>query len=380
MNIKNLSLKYILGENWFFEPDFCYADVHGSAELYENEDSMILFRRKGDKAVSAIQFRAVLNYNKTLFREVNGLIADIGIDIKMGDKLSKMIKKFGTPTFIDYIEEDYYRYYNWYYRGYYYDYNDDFFIVRYHYLLSPDLLVCFGSPKIGNSITDLEIVNDFEMVSGIMETRKACKELDKPKYQPKECLRLVNKKLENRKITGIQSKNVRFIKMEIENCSIDRIESENIVFRDCVFNHVIFDSHFETGHVSIKYCKFFNCVFHDTFGSSSLGLENCLFQHCVFEGMGVETGEGMLFISDDQFLDCTFSELKWRGEGMFLFVKMIGGKLEHIFYKSNEISCNEFSDVQIKNVELELDEPFTENEFTSVILENVKLNGKVFAL
>lgn len=99
-------------------------------------------------------------------------------------------------------------------------------------ILDDDLLVCFGIPRIDKYLTDLEIVNDREMVTGIMEARRACKELDQSLYQPKEYVRFVNQKMKDRKFTGMQSKYFRLMKVELENCS----------------------SHYETGYVSIEHC------------------------------------------------------------------------------------------------------------------------------
>lgn len=45
MNIKDLSLKNLLDEDYTFELDFNYADVPGSAELY-GFDSVILYRKR----------------------------------------------------------------------------------------------------------------------------------------------------------------------------------------------------------------------------------------------------------------------------------------------------------------------------------------------
>lgn len=56
---------------------------------------------------------------------------------------------------------------------------------------------------------------------------------------------------------------------------------------------------------------------------------------------------------------------------------MEGGKMEKIFYKGNEMSCNKFSNVQIKDVELELNDSFSDNELKFVSLSDVKLKGNM---
>lgn len=378
MNIKDLSLKNLLEEDYTFEPDFNYADVPGSAELY-GFDSVILYRKKDKKDVSVVRFHAILNYDKKLFYIANRLISDMGFDIKMGDPLSKMVKKYGNPTFVYYHEEDYERYY-WRYPSDFYDYNDIFYIVHYHYLLSPDLLVCFGVPKSDKRITDLEIVNDRKMIAEIMEARREIKESTKQMYQPQECIRFLKQKIENQKITGITSKNIRFIKMEIKNCCIEGMETEDICARECLFRNVIFDNHFKTGWVSIEQCQFINCVFHDTFEENYVQLSDNLFQNCLFEGNCMEKEEGIFNANRNQFFHCIFREIRWNGEGVFFCSEIKRGKIEHIFYKTNDISRSKFSDIQMEHVEVEFEEDgigLFDNQYNAVTFCNVTIKGSV---
>nr|MDE7476773.1 right-handed parallel beta-helix repeat-containing protein [Lachnospiraceae bacterium] len=268
-----------------------------------------------------------------------------------------------------------------YYRGDFYDYYDYFFLVRYYYLLSPDLLMCFEAPKMDGRLTGLEIVNDYDMVSGIMEARMACKELDREEYyQPKKCLRFLMETMKDKKITGIQSDKVRFIKTEIENCSIEGIEAEDTEFRDCVFRNVTFDSHFETGYVSIERCTFINCVLHDTFGDIYFHLTDCLFQNCLFEGIHMEKEEGILNANRNKFLDCIFREIICKGEGGIFLCEIKRGSMEHIFYKTDDISRNKFSDIQMEHVYVEIvDEGlgFFDNQLNAVIFRNTTLKGSM---
>ncbi len=374
MDISKLSLKHILDEDLIFESDFCYAEFHGSAELYGMGD-IILFKKEGKTDVSAVKFWTITRNNKRLFHVANKLMADMGIELKMGDRLSKIIKKFGTPFFIDYLEEDYEAYYR--YPGDFYDYNDEFFVVNYYYLLSPDLLVCFGVPKIDNKLTDLEIVNDYEMITEIMQARRACKELERSMYQPKECVRYVNQMVEKRKFTGMQSKNFRLIKMEIKECSMKGLKSDDIRFRDCVFHNVTFDSHFDACYVSIEHCTFIDCVFRDMLDGGHLELRDSLFQNCLFEGFRMEEEDGILSVNRSEFMDCIFREIIQKGAGVFSRSKIKGGAMERILYKNDDISYNEFSDIQIEDMELVVDAElgFFDNQLNSVIFKNVKLKG-----
>lgn len=388
MDISKLSLKNISDEVFIFEPDFCYEEFHGSAELYGMGD-IILFKKEGEADVSAVTFHAIIkNNNKRLFRVANKLMADMGIELKMGYRLNKIIKKFGTPFFIDYLEADYEEYYRYrgdffdyedYYRypGDFYDYNDEFYIVRYHYLLSPNLLVWFGVPKTDNKLTDLEIINDYEMITEIMQARRACKELDYSRYQPKECVRYVNQMMEKRKFTRMQSKNFRLIKMDIKECSMEGIKSDDIRFRDCIFQNVTFDSHFDTCYVSIEHCTFIDCVFCDTFEDGHLRLADSLFQNCLFEGVGMEKEDGILGVNRSEFMDCTFKEIILKGAGVFSRSKIRGGAMKRIFYKNDDISFNEFSDIQIEDMELVVDAElgFFDNQLNSVVFRNATLKG-----
>ena len=374
MDISKLSLKNILDEDMIFEPDFCYAEFHGSAELYGMGD-ITLFKKEGGTDVSAVIFWTIIKTDKRLFHVANKLMADMGIELKMGDRLSKIIKKFGTPFFIDYLEQDYEAYYR--YPGDFYDYNDEFYIVRYHYLLAPDLLVWFGIPKTDNRLTDLEIVNDHEMITEIMRVRRACKELEHSRYQPKECVRYVNQVMEKRKFTGMQSKNFRLIKMDIKECSMEGIKSDDIRFRDCFFHNVIFDSHFDACYVSIEHCTFIDCVFRDMFEDGHLHLTDSLFQNCLFEGVSMEKEDGILGVNRIEFMGCTFKEIVWKGTGVFSRSQIKGGAMERIFYKNDDISFNEFSDIQIEDMELVVDAElgFYDNQINSVVFKNATLKG-----
>lgn len=385
MNVKNLSLKELLGKDWTFEPDFCYADVPGSAELYRNGDSMILFRKQGSSDVCAVKLYAVLNYDKTLFYAANRLMADMGLGIRLGDNLGRMTRKYGVPTFVYYLEEDYERYYWRYPNSNFYDFdfyddNDVFYVVHYHYLLSPDLLVCFGAPRNDNRITDLEIINDQKMVSEIMETRRAVKECDKTLYQPKEYRRFLKQTIEGGKIAGIKSQNIRFIKTKVENCCVEGIDTEDIWFRECFFRNVTFDSHFGSADVRIEQCTFTGCVFHDTFADSSIELRGSLFRDCLFEGNSMEE-EGVFNANNNKFFHCIFRQIQWNGESVFYRSEITGGKMENIFCQMDDISCSQFADLHMEHIELDAGDEeslgLLNNQFHSVIFHDVTIKSPV---
>lgn len=374
MDIKNLSLKKILGDDdWIYNPDFQYADFNGRAELHKG-DRIILFRKGDEEAVSVVSLQAVGLCDKKLIYTANKLIEDIGISLRIGDSKNKIVKKFGTPDFVDCIEEGYYRYYLDY--G---EHTDEIFITRYHYLIAPDLLVCFGIPERHyQKLTDLEIVNDFQMVSAIMENRIACKKLGNEICPSKDRLSLIHQTIENRRIEGIQAKDVYFLESEIKNCSIEGIQSEKIVFANCVFEHVVFHSYYKAGYFCMGgKCKFKNCVFHDTFGVGIIYIAENLFQDCLFEGISIGAENNGAFIYDNKFINCIFKDMDWVGHGLFSNI-VSGGKMKQIIYnEKGDISENQFSNMLIEDMEGNLDYPFCENELDSVIFRNVTLKGQM---
>ena len=210
MNINNLSLQKIVGNDWRYYPDFQYADFSGKAELHK-ADRIILFRKEND--VSVISLQAIGLCDKDLIRTADKLLMEIGLDLRMGDSRNKIVKKFGTPDLIDCIEEGYFRYFD-----YNYEFTDKYLITRYHYLLAPNLLICFGIPKEQyQKLTDLEIVNDYQMVSAIMEKRIAHKKCGNEIFPCNDRLRFNHQTITNRLIEDIHSKIVYFFKTDIKD-------------------------------------------------------------------------------------------------------------------------------------------------------------------
>lgn len=144
----------------------------------------------------------------------------------------------------------------------------------------------------------------------------------------------------------------------------------------CFFHNVTFDSHYETGYIAIEHCTFIDCVFHDAFGDVMLELKDSLFQDCLFEGTGMENEDGIFNAGRNEFIQCTFKKIIWNGGGVFSWSKIKGGTLEDVYYKTDEISRCEFSDIQINTLELEVEEiGFSDNQINSVIVRNTILKG-----
>ncbi len=371
MNINNLSLQKIVGNDWRYYPDFQYADFSGKAELHK-ADRIILFRKEND--VSVISLQAIGLCDKDLIRTADKLLMEIGLDLRMGDSRNKIVKKFGTPDLIDCIEEGYFRYFD-----YNYEFTDKYLITRYHYLLAPNLLICFGIPKEQyQKLTDLEIVNDYQMVSAIMEKRIAHKKCGNEIFPCNDRLRFIHQTITNRLIEDIHSKIVYFFKTDIKDCNIKEIYSETTEFEDCVFEHIEFMNHYRKGYFSMRSCIFKNCIFHDTFGSVYLFICDNIFEDCLFEGIRTSRKTEGAFLLDNTFKNCIFRDMTWVGYGLYSN-KVSGGKMKQIHYHEyKEIYDNQFLDVQMEDIEVEMEDyTFLKNKLYSVTFRNVILKGQM---
>ena len=371
MNINNLSLQKIVGNDWRYYPDFQYADFSGKAELHK-ADRIILFRKEND--VSVISLQAIGLCDKDLIRTADKLLMEIGLDLRMGDSRNKIVKKFGTPDLIDCIEEGYFRYFD-----YNYEFTDKYLITRYHYLLAPNLLICFGIPKEQyQKLTDLEIVNDYQMVSAIMEKRIAHKKCGNEIFPCNDRLRFIHQTITNRLIEDIHSKIVYFFKTDIKDCNIKEIYSETTEFEDCVFEHIEFMNHYRKGYFSMRSCIFKNCIFHDTFGSVYLFICDNIFEDCLFEGIRTSRKTEGAFLLDNTFKNCIFRDMTWVGYGLYSN-KVSGGKMKQIHYHEyKEIYDNQFLDVQMEDIEVEMEDyTFLKNKLYSVTFSNVILKGQM---
>ncbi len=371
MNITNLSLQKIVGNDWRYYPDFQYADFSGKAELHK-ADRIILFRKEND--VSVISLQAIGLCDKDLIRTADKLLMEIGLDLRMGDSRNKIVKKFGTPDLIDCIEEGYFRYFD-----YNYEFTDKYLITRYHYLLAPNLLICFGIPKEQyQKLTDLEIVNDYQMVSAIMEKRIAHKKCGNEIFPCNDRLRFIHQTITNRLIEDIHSKIVFFFKTDIKDCNIKEIYSETTEFEDCVFEHIEFMNHYRKGYFSMRSCIFKNCIFHDTFGSVYLFICDNIFEDCLFEGIRTSRKTEGAFLLDNTFKNCIFRDMTWVGYGLYSN-KVSGGKMKQIHYHEyKEIYDNQFIDVQMEDIEVEMEDyTFLKNKLYSVTFRNVILKGQM---
>lgn len=146
MNIYKLKISDILGEKNIYKQQFEYAGVEGIAQIYGWQ--ILSFARKNnlDKTVAIL-----LNEldNKEIIDIANTILRFTNIKVTIGDNLNMIKRKYGKEYFIDIIYET---------------------IIRYNYLLLPDIFIAFGFMK--NILCSVEIVNDKEIIENIVIYRK----------------------------------------------------------------------------------------------------------------------------------------------------------------------------------------------------------------
>lgn len=332
MNIKDLSLKKVLEDDWIYNPDFQYASFDGTAELHKG-DRIILFRRKNEKDIVVASFQAVGLCDKKLIQTANSMLAETGIDLRMGDSRSRIVKNFGLPDFTDCIEEGYCRYFR------YGDYND------------------FCPCKERLSLVRQTVEN--RSIEGIQA----------------ESVFFLESEINNCKIVRIQSKELHIVELKFKDCRIEGTQAENMQFAECVFENVEFRNDYKKGRIGIESCTFINCTFCDTFGASYVDIYDNQFQDCLFEG--IKAGEGAKLLGN-KFMDCIFQNIVWMGYGM-CFNIVSRGKMAHILYKEHGgIEDNQFSDLRIEDVQVDINGvSFSQNMFNSVTFENATLKGQM---
>lgn len=143
-NFKNLSLKKFLCDYNVCKQAFDYAGFTGKAELCSYK--IVLFRKGDDRDTVAINLSEI--EDKKIIDLTNNIISYIDIGVKFGDRIDVIKDIYGEPFSTD---------------------DDLVDTIRYNYLCSPDLFICFGIKK--NKLAYLEIVNDYEIVSEIVKIR-----------------------------------------------------------------------------------------------------------------------------------------------------------------------------------------------------------------
>jgi len=143
MNIKKLALCKVLSNSYVYEQEFDYGGFPGKAELFGFK--IVLFRKGDNKEPAALHINEM--DDSELMDIANRVISGVGLGVKFGDGINKIKKIYGEPFSTD----------------------CDYDTIRCNYLLLPDLFICFGLTK--NQLSNLEIINDYEMVSEIKKVR-----------------------------------------------------------------------------------------------------------------------------------------------------------------------------------------------------------------
>ena len=199
MNLKlnMLTFKEIFQHYGICEQEIEYGGVSGQAEMVVNffAHKFLCFKKGNGEKTSAISLTEIENSKER--RVGNVILKEIGIGLKFGDiiDIKEIEKVCGTPVAID---------------------NDFIDMFRYHYSISPDLFICIGVKEQNNKLVHLEIINDAEVISEIIDFRKIWNDrriyhvvLDRKQYYKLECLLRGNNTLskylaENKAICGYE--------------------------------------------------------------------------------------------------------------------------------------------------------------------------------
>ena len=152
LQLKTLSFKKIFCNYniHVHEQEYDYGGVLGRAELLGYK--FVCYRKGNSEETAAISLIEVESKKE---RQIgNAILKYIGINLRFGNKINDMkeIEKiYGVPVSID-----------------------DCFIdmLRYHYLVSPDLFICLGIKTSNNKLIHVEIINDSEVISEIIDVRR----------------------------------------------------------------------------------------------------------------------------------------------------------------------------------------------------------------
>ena len=158
MNIKTLSFKELFGDNNVYEQEIHYGGVLGQAEMIDGffSHQFICFRKENNIEVAAISLTEIESKRE---RQVgNKILEHIGTNLRFGKKINKIINNnnieeiYNIPLF---------------------SINDDYTNMRiYNYLISPELFIALGIGRQSNMLVDLEIINDKEIISEVIDARR----------------------------------------------------------------------------------------------------------------------------------------------------------------------------------------------------------------
>lgn len=145
MTIYKLKLRDIVKNYEITEQEFEYAGTNGIAELLGWQ--IVSFSKKDDPADTvAISFNQI--DNSELIDIANSILEFIDVDVRFGDNIEVINRLYGVADFIDDLYED---------------------MIRYNYIISPQLLMVFGLKS--NELSSLELVADENIIKQIISVR-----------------------------------------------------------------------------------------------------------------------------------------------------------------------------------------------------------------
>lgn len=157
LELKTLSFKTLFPDYNIHEQELEYGGIPGWGEVSNFFPyKFVCFRKGNNKETAAISLTEI--ETKSERRMGNMILKYIGTELRFGNrithiKLKKIEKMYGTPIAID----------------------DDFIdMLRYHYLISPDLFICIGIKTSNSKLIYVEIINDSELISEIIDVRRNC--------------------------------------------------------------------------------------------------------------------------------------------------------------------------------------------------------------
>jgi len=198
LKLNMLTFKEIFKHYDIYEQETEYGGVPGQAEMVVNfiVHKFFCFKKGNGEKTSAISLTEIENSKER--RVGNVILKEIGIGLKFGDiiDIKEIEKVCGSPIAID---------------------NNFTYMCRYHYSISPDLFICIGVKEQNNKLVHLEIINDEEVISEIIDCRRNLGKdrriyhivLDRKQYYKLECLLRGNNTLskylaENKAICGYE--------------------------------------------------------------------------------------------------------------------------------------------------------------------------------
>jgi hypothetical protein len=173
----------------------------------------------------------------------------------------------------------------------------------------------------------------------------------------------------------ISSEEMHIENANIENCKISGIKNKFCVISKCNFNNVVFENSFYEVYAMFKECEFRECTFRDTFEGDDLELavHDNIFINCEFQNISYSSSQVQSDVTNCKFINCNFSNIKIEGDLCFVGLELQSGKIDSFSFYGNEIMQNNFSDLQIKDMNLNC--AFMKNKMERICFKGTKISG-----